>query len=154
MNETASKPATRDIVVEEVLPFAPDAVWRALTEEAMIARWLMPPTGFAPLVGNRFTFQTTPAGAWDGVIHCEILEVVPRERLVFAWEGGHEGNKGYGSRLDTLVTFTLAPAAGGTRLRLVHSGFELPRNATAFENMGTGWPKVVEQFAAAVNLGA
>ena len=40
--------------------------------------------------GKRFTYQTTPAGAWDGVIHCEVLEVKPNERLVYSWKGGHE----------------------------------------------------------------
>ena len=36
-----------------------------------------------------------------------------------------------------------AKAANGTRLRLVHSGFELPRNESAFKTMGEGWKKVV-----------
>ena len=98
--------------------------------------------------GQRFTFQTTPAGAWDGVIHCEVLEVVPNERFSFAWQAGDEGNVGYGSRLDTIVTFTLAKADGGTRLRLVHSGFVTPKNDGAYKNMSGGWKKVVPQIGA------
>jgi hypothetical protein len=62
---------------------------------------------------------------------------------VFSWKGGDEGNVGYGSRLDTIVAFTLSKVANGVRLRLVHSGFELPRNDTAFKNMSVGWKKVV-----------
>ena len=58
--------------------------------------------------GKRFTFQTTPAGAWDGIIHCQVLEVMPNERLVYAWKSGHEGNVGYGAALDTVVTWTLS----------------------------------------------
>ena len=108
----------------------------------------MPPTGFEPVKGNRFTFKTTPAGAWDGVIHCEVLEAMPNERLVFSWKSGHEENVGYGARLDTVVTFTLARVENGTRLRLVHSGFVLPRNETAFKNMGEGWKKVVRNLDA------
>src|SRR6266850_4364385 len=65
------------------------------------------------------------------LIHCQVLEVVPNERLVYAWKGGHEGNVGYGAPLDTVVTFTLARETSGTRVRLVHSGFVLPRNETA-----------------------
>ena len=109
---------------------------------------MMPPSGFEPVPGKEFTFQTTPAGAWDGVIHCRVLEAVPNERFVYAWQGGHEDNVGYGARLDTVVTFTLSRVAGGTRLRLVHSGFVLPRNETAFKNMGDGWPKVVRNLDA------
>jgi hypothetical protein len=34
----------------------------------------------------------------------------------------------------------------GTRLRLVHSGFVLPKNDTAFKSMGEGWKKVVRNL--------
>ena len=112
MNDTALKSATQDIVVDEVFPHAPETIWKTLTTGALMARWLMEPRGFAPVQGTRFTYQTKPAGAWDGTIHCEVLEVVPNERFVYAWKGGHESNDGYGSRLDTVVTFTLTKVAG------------------------------------------
>ncbi|HEY2070003.1 MAG TPA: SRPBCC domain-containing protein [Rhizomicrobium sp.] len=147
MSNAALKPGTQDIVVEEVFPHAPETIWTVLTNGALMGRWLgMAPTGFAPVTGTRFTYQTTAAGAWDGVIRCEVLEVVPYACLVYAWKGGHEGNVGYGSRLDTVVTFALAPVAGGTRVRLVHSGFVLPVNETALKGMGEGWKKVVKRL--------
>ena len=146
MNDAALKSDTRDIVVDKVIPHPPEAVWKALTTGEMIARWITAPTGFEPVVGNRFTFQTTPAGAWDGVIHCQVLEVRPNERLAYAWKGGHEANVGYGSRLDTVVTFILTRVEGGTDLRLVHSGFLVPQNDTAFLNLGEGWKTVVQRL--------
>lgn len=145
MNDVATE--TRDIVVEEVLPHAPETIWRALTTGALIARWLMAPTGFAPVEGKRFTFQTKSAGAWDGVIHCKVLEVIANERLAYSWKGGHAGNAGYGSPLDTVVTWTLERMANGTRLRLVHAGFVVPLNGSALETMGRGWQKVVPSIA-------
>ncbi|WP_457582015.1 SRPBCC family protein [Ensifer canadensis] len=148
MNEVALQPHTQDIVVDEVFPHAPETIWKTLTSGALMSRWIMAPTGFEPVEGNRFTFQTTPAGEWDGVIHCRVLEVVPNERFVYAWKGGHEGNTGYGSRLDTVVTWTLSSVDNGTRLRLVHSGFVTPRNDTAFKNMSQGWTKVLSQIGA------
>ncbi len=57
---------------------------------------------------------------------------------------------GYGSKLETVVTFTLARTDTGTRLRLVHSGFVLPKNDTAYRNMGEGWKKVIERLDAVV----
>ena len=150
MTEAALKSATRDIVVDQVFPHAPETIWRALTSGELITRWMMAPTGFEPVKGKRFTFQTTPAGAWDGTIRCEVLEAVPNQRLVYAWKGGHESNAGYGSRLDTVVTFTLSRVDGGTRVRVVHSGFELPKNDTAFRNMSDGWKKVVRNLDAVV----
>jgi uncharacterized protein YndB with AHSA1/START domain len=149
MNETALKSHTQQIVVDDVFPHAPETIWKTLTDGELMGRWLgMTPTGFEPVKGKRFTYQTTAAGAWDGVIHCEVLEVIPNQRLAYAWKGGHEGNAGYGSRLDTVVTFTLSKAETGTRLRLVHSGFVLPQNEIAFTNMGGGWKKVVPRIGA------
>ena len=149
MNEIAFKSDTQQIVVDDVFPHAPETIWKTLTSGELMGRWLgMAPTGFAAVKGTRFTYQTTAGGAWDGVIHCEVLEVMPNERLVYTWQGGHAGNAGYGSRLDTVVTFTLARVASGTRLRLVHSGFVLPENETAFTNMGGGWKKVVPRIGA------
>ena len=144
MTQAAMKTATQDIVVEEVLPHAPETIWKALTTGELIGRWLtMKPTGFEPVKGARFTFQTTPAGAWDGAIRCEVLEVMHNERLSYSWQSGDDGNAQYGSRLDTIVTFTLTKVDGGTRLRLVHSGFVTPKNDSAFRNMSEGWTKVV-----------
>ena len=148
MTEAAVKLDTQDIVVDEVFAHAPETIWKTLTTGELIGRWLMAPTGFEPVTGKHFTFQTTPAGAWDGVVHCEVLEVIPNERLVYAWKGGHEGNVGYGFRLDTVVTWTLSRAANGTRLRLVHSGFVTPKNDFAFKTMGEGWKKVVRRIGA------
>ena len=146
MTITALETATQAVVVDEVFPHTPSTLWSVLTDGALMARWLMAPKGFAAVVGTAFTFQTTPAGPWDGVIHCEVLDVLPQQRLSYSWRGGHEHNTGYGSKLDTLVTWLLNPAEGGTRLRLVHSGFVLPRNETAFKNMSSGWPVVLNRL--------
>jgi len=144
MNDAALKSGTQDIVVDEVFPHAPETIWKTLTSGELIARWLMAPTGFEPVKGKHFTFQTKPAGAWDGIIHCQVLEAMPNERLAYAWKGGHEGNVGYGSRLDTVVTWILSKVEDGTRLRLVHSGFVTPKNDSAFKSMSEGWKKVVK----------
>jgi uncharacterized protein YndB with AHSA1/START domain len=151
MNNAALKLETQDIVVDEVFPHAPAAIWKTLTTGELIGRWMMVPTGFEPMNGIRFTFQTKPAGAWDGTIHCQVIEAVPNERFVYSWKGGHDGNVGYGSRLDTVVTWTLSRVEHGTRVRVVHSGFVLPTNATACRNMSEGWPKVVRNLRATVD---
>ena len=140
------KAHTQDIVIDEVFPHAAETIWKTLTTADLIGRWLMPPKGFEAIEGKRFTYQTTPAGAWDGVIHCQVLEIIPNRRLSYAWKGGDEGNKGYGSRLDSIVTWSLTPVDAGTRVRLVHSGFVTPTNDTAYKNMSEGWTKVVQRL--------
>ena len=134
------------IVVDEVFPHAPWVLWNALTSRALIGRWLMPAEGFEAVVGNRFTFQTKPAGEWDGTIRCQVVEVTENQCLSYTWAGGHEDNVGYGSKLETLVTITLSAVEGGTRLRLIHSGFLLPRNEVAYRNMSDGWKVVAKRL--------
>lgn len=147
MTDAIVQNRAQEIVVDEVFPHAPETIWKTLTSGTLMARWLgMAPTGFEPVAGNRFTYHTTPAGAWDGTIRCEVLEVIPNERFAYSWKGGDEGNSGYGSLLDTVVTFALSAVEGGTRVRLVHSGFVLPRNETAYRNMSGGWSQVVPRI--------
>jgi uncharacterized protein YndB with AHSA1/START domain len=149
MTDTALAADTCEIVIDEVFPHAPQTIWKTLTTSELIGRWLkMTPVGFEPTKGRDFTMQTTPAGAWDGVIRCRVLEAAPYERLVYAWSGGHAGNVGYGSQLDTVVTWTLSRVDGGARVRMVHSGFVLPRNETAFKGMSEGWKGVVQRIDA------
>jgi len=136
-----------------VLPHAPEVVWRALTTADLIGRWLMP-NDFAPVVGKSFTFRTKPMGSWDGVVHCEVLEVVPNRKLVYSWSGGSDDNPKYGSKLDTTVTWTLTPVAGGTRLRLVHAGFRSPGNDFAFDAMSPGWGRVLAGIARVIGEAA
>ena len=148
MTAAAVKAQTQDIVIDEVFPHATETIWKTLTTAELIGRWLMKPSGFEAKEGRAFTFQTTPAGNWDGTIHCQVLEVVPNRRLSYAWKGGDERNVGYGSRLDTVVTWSLTPVEAGTRVRLVHSGFVTPINDTAYKNMSEGWVKVVKRLDA------
>jgi len=153
VTDIAVQTDTSEIVVEELFPYTPEALWKMLTTPALIGRWLMEPTGFSPVQGTRFTFQTTPAGPWDGIIQCEVLKAVPNERLSFAWRGGDDANQGYGSRLDTVVTWTLAREGGGTRLRLTHSGFRLPRNETAYTRMSAGWTNIIGKIGDLADTG-
>ena len=146
MSAAELKSETQDIVLDEVFPHAAATVWKALTSAQLIGRWLMQPTGIEAVEGTAFTFQTTPGGSWDGVIHCRVLEVVPNQRLVYAWKGGDARNTGYGAPLDTIVTWSLTPVEAGTRIRLVHAGFVMPRNESAYTIMSGGWKKVLGQL--------
>jgi uncharacterized protein YndB with AHSA1/START domain len=136
---------TRDIVVEDLLPHAPALVWKALTTSALIARWLMP-NDFQPVVGRAFHFRTKPMGDWDGVVDCEVLAVEPERRLIYSWRG----KAGMPGALDTTVTWTLVAEGAGTRLRMVHAGFRLPENASAYAAMSPGWGRILEQIAAVI----
>jgi uncharacterized protein YndB with AHSA1/START domain len=121
------------IVLEVEYPHPIERVWRALTDTTALGRWLMP-NDFVPEVGHEFTFRTAPEQGWNGVVHCRVVELDPPHRLVYTWRGGD-------GRLDTVVKFTLTYAAGGTRLRLEHSGFASggPEGLTIRDILASGW---------------
>ena len=123
----------RDIVITRLLPYPRPMVWEALTDSAQLSAWLMP-NDIRPVLGHRFTFRTDPAPGFDGVVHSEVLELVPEERLVISWKGGP---------LDTTVSFTLADAPGGTALTLRHAGFAGVSNALPRIVLGFGWKRLL-----------
>lgn len=136
-----NKPKGKTLVFERELQHDCAKVWDALTDANKLAQWLMP-NDFVAEVGHRFTFQTKPAPGFDGVVHCEVLELLPRERLVFRWAGGG---------IDTQVTFELEEVgASQTRLRLTHAGFEGLRARMVAQILKGGWKKMLERDLPAV----
>jgi uncharacterized protein YndB with AHSA1/START domain len=102
-------------------PDAPERIWRALTDPEVVPLWTSTgqggtPVGFAPVVGTRFKFVGKPTVGWNGVVHCEVLEVREPCLLRFTWRGGEDDD-------PTTVTWVLEPHDGGTRLTCEHTGF-------------------------------
>jgi uncharacterized protein YndB with AHSA1/START domain len=119
--------------------FAEEAavVWRALTEPALLAKWLMP-NDIRPVPGHRFTFRGEPTPEWDGIVYCEILDVETNKRLVYTWRNSPPDSALELHGLDTIVSWTLiARDDGGTTLLLEHSGFE--PDSFVLRAMGNGW---------------
>lgn len=123
------------IELEHVYAQSPAAVWRALTDPELLARWWVP-GDVRPVVGHAFTLDM---GAF-GKQACVVLEVEPERLFRYRFATGV---------LDTTITWRLAPEGAGTRLTLVHEGFDLdsPLSKTAFEGMGKGWPKKLGDIA-------
>ncbi|WBL80626.1 SRPBCC domain-containing protein [Bradyrhizobium xenonodulans] len=131
MRDEDKREDMRAIIVDYRLSAPPRKVWRALTEPQLLATWLMP-NDIKPEVGHRFTFRTTPAPGFNGIVQCEVLKVEPNSRFVYSWRGGP---------LDTTVTWTLQPSStGGADLRLEHAGFG-PEHGTTYDMLSDGWRK-------------
>lgn len=138
------------VVVEVVYPHPIQRVWRALTNPGALGTWLMA-NDFEPRVGHRFTFRTAPEQEWNGTVECEVARVEEPTLLSYTWQGG--------ALPETLVTYTLTPVPGGTRLRLVHCGFAAggPAALRVRDLLGQGWnskvlrtklPALLDQLAA------
>jgi uncharacterized protein YndB with AHSA1/START domain len=133
--------AQRSLVVERTMRHLPEQVWRVLTQPAFIDRWLMK-NDFELRVGHRFNFRAQPMYGWNGVTDCEVLEIVPNERLVYSWNAsGEQAVDG----LKTVVTWTLTRFEGGTSVRMEQSGFR-PEDEGGYRAMRGGWPSMLEKM--------
>lgn len=128
------------LVFEFELKHPPAKVWRALTEPALLEKWLLPVLGLKLEVGAAFKFQTQAYPGWDGSVNCEFLEIDAPRKLSFRWMVGD-------MEIDTVVTFTLTPTPVGTRLLLVQTGFT-PENKQAFGGQRYGWRTMGEKLIA------
>ncbi|KYF57969.1 ATPase [Sorangium cellulosum] len=113
--DKTAKSQTESISFDFDLPHSPEKVWRALTDPALLAEWLLPVVGFKLEPGAAFMFKTQAYPGWDGTVNCQLVEIEPQRKLSYTWTVPF---------LDTVVTFTLTPTASGTRLSLVQSGFK------------------------------
>jgi uncharacterized protein YndB with AHSA1/START domain len=129
--DRTAPPATDSIWFEFELRHPPEKVWRALTDPALLAEWLLPVVGdqLELRPGTRFTLKTQPYPGWDGTVSCKLLEIDAQRKLSYAWTVPF---------LDTVVTFTLTPTDSGTRLSLVQSGFK-PEQKREFGGARYGW---------------
>lgn len=138
----------REVRIERTYAHPPEKVWRALTDPAVLATWLMTVTGFEARVGCRFRFSVAkPPIGWRGIVDCEVLEVDPPKRLSYSWQGEPKHR-------PTVVAWTLDPLPSGTKLTLVHSGFRGLGGALLSRMLGSGWKKMMDASLPAALGGA
>jgi uncharacterized protein YndB with AHSA1/START domain len=137
MTETAQ--TTRSLVIEQDMPHTPEKVWRALTQSALMADWLME-NDFQAVVGHHFHLRTQPVGNWNGVVQGEVRTVEPHRRLVYTWNPtGDQAATGP----HTVVTWTLTATGAGTRVCMEQSGFG-PEHEANLKGATFGWRRFMD----------
>ncbi|MBZ7924621.1 SRPBCC domain-containing protein [Ensifer adhaerens] len=121
---------TRSVVVERNFSHPPEKIWRALTQPHLIAEWLMR-NDFVPEVGRRFTLSAD----W-GQVDCEVQTIEANRSLAYRWDT---------KDLTSVVTWTLAPANGGTSLRMEQRGFRADQKSY-FQGATVGWQRFFTQL--------
>lgn len=124
---TETMETTRSVVVEREFPHPPEKLWRALTQPHLIAEWLMN-NDFSPEAGRRFTLSAD----W-GQVDCEVETVEPNRSLCYRWDT---------KDLRSVVTWTLAPTASGTSLRMEQRGFTTAQKSY-YQGASVGWPRFI-----------
>ena len=108
-----------DIRLVHEYPHSPAKVWRALTDPALMALWMVAarPEGFSAEVGTRFKFVARPMPGWRGIVQGEVLEAREPTLFRYSWVDDREDEK-------TLCSYRLEPLGAGTRFTFEHTGFK------------------------------
>jgi uncharacterized protein YndB with AHSA1/START domain len=117
------------VSMEELYAVPIERVWHALTDPAMIKRWLMEPDGYEAKVGTRFILWEPSRSDCRGRVECEVLELSPPNRLVWSWRGDEDPT-------TTRLVIDLEADGQGTRLTLRHAGESDERTV---RGVNAGW---------------
>jgi uncharacterized protein YndB with AHSA1/START domain len=149
------QPAVR---LQRLIPAPPKEVYRAWLEPDLLRLWMAPGdlqvTGVEidERVGGHYRVWHGTSDGNVGGFECELLELIPNERIVFRW--GFVGpDRVDGPRYDSLLSITLVEAPdGATALTLVHERLDELQAAApeVAENVGSGWDMVLDKLAASI----
>ncbi|MER8184800.1 SRPBCC domain-containing protein [Kitasatospora sp. NPDC094015] len=138
--------STDRIERETLIEASPERVWALVAEPGF---WVADPAAVAGTVAEEGGTTVVEHPEY-GRFPVRVEKVDPPTYLAYRWVSAFPGQE---LREDnsTLVEFTLAPEGGGTRLRVVESGFaalagtEEVRDKAVEDNTG-GWPQVLDAF--------
>jgi uncharacterized protein YndB with AHSA1/START domain len=125
----------RRVERETVLGASSSEVWEALTDERMLGEWLAQDADLDPVPGGRASFRFADGEEREGT----VLEVEEGRSLAFSWARPGEA--------QSVVEFSLEPAADGTRLVVVERGPALTAAVARSQ-----WVSRLHAFAAALAL--
>ena len=136
MAKTIPPQIKKEIVIEAPL----DVVWRVLTQPDQMRQWFRAEAELDLRSGGRGRLAS---------YEIRVEAVDPLRRFAFRWvypEGATPD-----ARNSTLVEFTLSREAGGTRLRVVESGFDQidwsdAEKARQVESHTQGWVECLERI--------
>ena len=98
------------------IPAPPKHVWHWLATQDGLRQWISPNLQIDLRVGGDYHFLGPDDRTW---VSGRVLELVPERSLILSWL-----EEGSGWLNPARLVVTLAPIAAGTRVTLIHDGFE------------------------------
>jgi len=134
----------KDIVIQ-----APRArVWRALTDAAEFGKWFGAEMQDAFSPGARAQGRITHPGYEHLMLDLTVERMEPERLFSWRWHPyAVDPRQDYSREPTTLVECALTDVPGGTRLRIVESGFDripLARRAEAYRMNADGWAQQLQ----------
>ena len=115
---------------------APSTVWRCLATQKALRLWISSNLEIDLRVGGAYRFLGPDDKTW---ISGTVLELQAKKSLILSWLEEESGWL-HPARL----VITLAPTAAGTRVTLIHDGFE---------GIGVSdWPETVQDYERGADL--
>lgn len=145
--------ASTDRIEREILLTASRArVWRALSTAEEFGSWFgVTLTGMQFVPGQGIRGQITIPGYEHVVFYFHIVEMQPENLFSFRWHPhAVDPSIDYSKEETTLVTMELQDADGGTRLKVIESGFDkvpAARRLDAFRMNSVGWESQLRNIA-------
>lgn len=128
-----------NIVVRQKINAPVDVVWNALTDRNLLKEWFFDIPDFELLLHHQFNFYE-PGNKKEYHHHCEILEILPNEKLKYSWSYPEF------SKEKTMVKWELEEILGGTEVTLMHKGlenFDHLGERFSYESFENGWNEIV-----------
>ena len=149
---TAIVTPDQDAIVSEIqIAAPPERVFKALTDAGELKCWFGSPEcpvkswEFDARPGGKYRYETEKGkivvnNVSEFKCHGEILEYVPPRLLVYSWIANWHDDV----TRTTVVRWDLTATAGGTHVKVTHSGLaDLP---VARKDYSGGWVGVVEML--------
>jgi uncharacterized protein YndB with AHSA1/START domain len=141
-----------DRIEKEIVMKAPRArVWRALTDPAEFGKWFGAEMKDAFAPGARARGRITHPGYEHLTLEMTVERMEPERLFSWRWHPyAVDPRQDYSREPTTLVECELTDVPGGTRLRVVESGFDqvpLARRAEAYRMNEGGWAAQVQNIA-------
>lgn len=105
-----------------------ERLWPLISTQAGLRQWFNQQMEFEPVVGGRVWFQSHGSGLYG-----EVTKIEPGRLIAFTWS-----EEGVAWPAPTLLIMELQPEAGGTLLKITHSGFG-PLPEKEFASYRRGW---------------
>ncbi|MDA0632354.1 SRPBCC domain-containing protein [Nonomuraea sp. MCN248] len=125
---------------------SPEVVYEVVSRPEHLSRWWTDDADFEPVPG---AVGELVWGDRADVSPIAVVRAEPPRLFSFRW--CHSGGKADDSADSLLVTFELIPSAGGTRIRLVETGFremgwEAAKLAQGYQEHTAGWDTYIPRL--------